>query len=75
MTSVSFKCDNEALDITATNACVDTSAVLVAEAAKVALSDLTILEQQCADTALEVAPSTKRVHLSLPDPREDGGHR
>jgi hypothetical protein len=41
---VSFKCDSEALDIIPTNTCVDASAVMVADAAKVAPSDLTILE-------------------------------
>jgi hypothetical protein len=41
---VSFKCDNEALEIATTNACIDTSAVMVAEAAKVAPTDLTIPE-------------------------------
>jgi hypothetical protein len=39
---VSLKCDNEALDIAMMNACVDTSAVMVAEATKVAPSDLTV---------------------------------
>jgi hypothetical protein len=39
---VSFKCDNEALEITTTNACFDASAVMVAEAKKVAPTDLTI---------------------------------
>jgi hypothetical protein len=41
---VSFKCDNEALEITMTNASFDASAVMVAEAKKVASTDLTILE-------------------------------
>jgi hypothetical protein len=41
---VSFKCDSEALDIATMNACTDASAVLVAEAAMVAPSDLTIPE-------------------------------
>jgi hypothetical protein len=39
---VSLKCNNEALDIAMTNACVDTSAVMAAEATKVAPSDLTV---------------------------------
>jgi hypothetical protein len=39
---VSFKCDNDALEITTTNTCFGTSAVMVAEAKKVALNDLTI---------------------------------
>jgi hypothetical protein len=41
---ISFKCDNEALDIATTNAYVDASAVMVTEATKVAPSNLTILE-------------------------------
>jgi hypothetical protein len=40
---VSFKCDNEALEIATTNACFDALAVMVAEA-KVAPTDLTIPE-------------------------------
>jgi hypothetical protein len=46
---------------------IDASAVLVAEAAKVAPSDLTIPEHQHIDTTLDITPSTKRVRLSLPD--------
>jgi hypothetical protein len=34
----------QGLEITTTNACIDTSAVMVAEAKKVASIDLTILE-------------------------------
>jgi hypothetical protein len=41
---VSFKCNNEALNITTTNVYVDASTVMVAEAAKVAPRDLTISE-------------------------------
>jgi hypothetical protein len=40
----SFKCDNEALEIATTKACIDASAVMVAEAKKVASTDLTIPE-------------------------------
>jgi hypothetical protein len=39
---VSFKCDNEALEITTTNACFNALSVMVAEAKKVAPTDLTI---------------------------------
>jgi hypothetical protein len=39
----SFKCNNEALEIATMNACIDASAVMVAEAAKVAATDFTIL--------------------------------
>jgi hypothetical protein len=41
---ISFKCDNEALEITTMNACFGASTVMVAEAKKVAPTDLTILE-------------------------------
>jgi hypothetical protein len=67
---VSFKCDNEALDIVATNACVDASTVMVAEAAKVAPSDLTIPEQKRTDTTLDATSSTKKVCLGLPGPEK-----
>jgi hypothetical protein len=67
---VSFKCDNEALDITTTNACVDASAVMIAKATKVTPSDLNLLEQKHTDTALDATPSTKKVCLSLADPEK-----
>jgi hypothetical protein len=41
---VSFKCDSEALHIATTTACANASAVLVTKVAKVAPSDLTVLE-------------------------------
>jgi hypothetical protein len=41
---VLFKCDNEALEITTTSACFGASAVMVAEAKKVAPTDLVIPE-------------------------------
>jgi hypothetical protein len=41
---ISFKCDNEALEIATTNACFGTSDAMVAEAKKVAPTDLTIPE-------------------------------
>jgi hypothetical protein len=64
----SFKCDNEALDIAMTNACINASVVMVAEAAKVAATDLTITEKKCIETALDATPATKKVCLSLADP-------
>jgi hypothetical protein len=66
---ISFRCDNEALDITMTNAYVDASAVLVAEAAKVAPSDLTISEQKHTDATLDATPA-KKVCLGLADPEK-----
>jgi hypothetical protein len=65
---ISFKCDNEALDIAMTNACFGASAIMVAEAKKVDLSDLTILEQKRTETALDATPATKKVCLGLADP-------
>jgi hypothetical protein len=62
---ISFKCDNEALEITTTNACIDASAVMVAEAAKVAPTDLTIPEQKRTDTTLDAMSVTKKVFLGL----------
>jgi hypothetical protein len=51
-----FKCDNEALEIAMTNACFGASAVMVAEAKKVDLSDLTVREQKRTETALDATP-------------------
>jgi mRNA degradation ribonuclease J1/J2 len=64
---VTFKGDSEALNIAMMTACTDTSAVLVTEATKVALSNLTVPEQQRTYTALDATPSTKRVCFGLPD--------
>jgi hypothetical protein len=63
-----FKCDNEDLEITTTNACFGASAVMVAEAKKVDQSDLTVPEQKRTETALEAMPLMKKVCLSLAVP-------
>jgi hypothetical protein len=60
---VSFKCNNEDLDIATTNASV-------VEAAKVASSDLTDPEQQRTGRTLDATPSKKWVRLGLPDPEK-----
>jgi hypothetical protein len=65
---VSFKCDNKALEIVTTNACFGASAIMVAEAKKVAPTNLTIPEQKRTETALDAAPATKKVCLGLADP-------
>jgi hypothetical protein len=65
---ISFKCDNEALEITTTSACFGASAVIVAKAKKVAPTDLTIPEQKCTETALDATPAMKKVCLGLADP-------
>jgi hypothetical protein len=67
---VSFKCDNEALNITMMNACIDAPVVLFTEVANVAPSDLTIPEQKHTDTALDATPATKKVCLGLADPEK-----
>jgi hypothetical protein len=64
---ISFKCDNEALEIAMMNACFGASAVMVAEAKKVDPFDLTIPEQKRTETALDTTPGTK-VCLGLADP-------
>jgi hypothetical protein len=51
-----------------TNACFNASAVMVAEAKKVAPTDLTIPEQKRIETALDAAPATKKVCFGLADP-------
>jgi hypothetical protein len=65
---LSFKCDNEALEITTMNACFGASAVMVAEVKKVAPTNLTILEQKSIETALDAALVMKKVCLGLADP-------
>jgi hypothetical protein len=65
---ISFKCDNEALEIATTNACFVASTVMVAEAKKVDQFDLTIPEKKCTETALDAMPSMKKVCLGLADP-------
>jgi hypothetical protein len=65
---ISFKCDNEALEIAMTNAYFGASAVMVDEAKKVNPSDLTISEKKRTETALDATPVTKKVYLGLADP-------
>jgi hypothetical protein len=65
---ISFKCDTEALDIATTNACIDASAIMVAEAKKIASTDLIVSEQKRTETALDATPTTKKVCLGLADP-------
>jgi hypothetical protein len=67
---VSSKCDNEDLDIAMTNTCVDTSVVMVTEAAKVSPSDLTVSKQQHTDTVLDATPSMKKICLGLSNPEK-----
>jgi hypothetical protein len=63
---VSFKCDNEALEITMTSACFSASAVMVAEAKKVAPTDLAILEQKHTETAWMLHQRRRRSASALP---------
>jgi hypothetical protein len=56
------------LEIAMTSACFGASAVMVAEAKKVAPIDLVILEQKRTETTLDATPATKKVCLSLADP-------
>jgi hypothetical protein len=65
---ISFKCDNEALEIATTNACFGASTVMVAEAKKVDPSNLTVPEQKHTEIALDAMPAMKKVCLSLADP-------
>jgi hypothetical protein len=65
---ISFKCDNEALEIAITNAYFSASTVMVAEAKKVAPTDLTIPEQMRTETSLDATQATKNVFLGLADP-------
>jgi hypothetical protein len=65
---ISFKYENEALEIATTNAYFGASAVMVAEAKKFDPSDLTIPEQKRTETALDTTPTKKKVCLSLADP-------
>jgi hypothetical protein len=65
---ISFKCDNKALEIIMMNACFGASVVMVAEAKKVAPTDLTIPEQKRTETALDATPAMKKVYLALADP-------
>jgi hypothetical protein len=64
---ISFKCNNEALEIAMTNACIEASAVMIAEAAKVTPIDLTVPEQKHTETTLDAMPTMKKVCLSLAD--------
>jgi hypothetical protein len=65
---VSFKCYIEALEIATTSACFGASAVILAEAKKVASTDLAIPEQKHIETTLDATPVMKKVYLGLADP-------
>jgi hypothetical protein len=65
---ISFKCDNEALEIATMNTCFGASTIMVVEAKKVDKSDLTVPEQKRTETAHDAMPSTKKVCLGLADP-------
>jgi hypothetical protein len=65
---ISFKCYNEALEITTMNACFGALAVMVAEAKKVTPPNLTIPKQKHTETALDASPATNKVCLGLADP-------
>jgi hypothetical protein len=43
---------------------------MVAEAKKVAPTNITILEQKCTETALDATPATKKVCLGLANPQK-----
>jgi hypothetical protein len=43
---------------------------MITEAAQVATTDLTILEQKCTSTALDATLTTKKVCLGLADPEK-----
>jgi hypothetical protein len=64
---VSFKCDNKALEIATTNACIDALTVMVVEAKKVASTDFIVPEQKHTETALDATLATKKVRLGLAD--------
>jgi hypothetical protein len=65
---VSFRCDNQAVEMAATSAAKAASTVLVTEAAKVDKGSLTVPEQTPTELAVDPAPSTKKVCLGLEDP-------
>jgi hypothetical protein len=70
---VSFKHENEALDIATMSACFGASAVMMAEAKKVTPTDIAIPEQKRTETALDDTPATK---LPRPcRPSQDDGHQ
>jgi hypothetical protein len=60
---VSFKCE-----IATTSSCFSASAIMVAEAKKVAATDLSILEEKHTETAIYATPAMKKVCLGLADP-------
>jgi hypothetical protein len=52
------------------NSCFDATVVIVAEAAKVAPTDLTIPEQKCTYNALDAMLAMKKVYLGLANPEK-----
>jgi hypothetical protein len=72
---VSFKCDNEALEIATTSAYIDASIVMVAEAKKVASTDLTTPEQKRTENCPGCHASNEEGLPRPCRPSEDGGHQ
>jgi hypothetical protein len=63
---VSFKCDNEALEIAMMSACIDATTVMVAEAEKVASTDLIVPNQKRTETAWMPCQRRRRSASALP---------
>jgi hypothetical protein len=63
---ISFKCDNDTVNLATTSAYRAAATVMVAQAAKIDQTTLEVPEQKCTTTALEASPAVKKVCLSVP---------
>jgi hypothetical protein len=63
---VSFKCDNDTVNLATTSAYRAAATVMVAQAVKIDQTTLEVPEQKCTTTALEASLAVKKVCLSVP---------
>jgi hypothetical protein len=64
---ISFKCEDDAIDLAVTSAYAAAATIMVAQAAMIDITSLEVPEQKHTPTAQDANPAVKKVCLSLPD--------
>jgi hypothetical protein len=64
---VSYRCEDETLDLASTSAYAATALVMVAQDVKTDVTTLELPEQKHMPTTLDASPMVKKVCLGLPD--------
>ena len=68
---VSYRCEDETLDLASTSAYAAAAMVMVAQASKVNVTTLEVPKQKRTSTALDASPAVKKVYLGLPDAEKE----